>query len=111
TPPTKLRIDTCNREQVAGYSERAGPRERRTLRLSPVTCHLQPKPCTRPRASLTQMEYRLLGRSGLKVSALSFGAATFGGGNEFFKAWGSTQVEEARRMVDLCIDAGVNLFD
>src|ERR1700728_4489086 len=57
------------------------------------------------------MEYRLLGRSGLTVSALSFGAATFGGGNEFFKAWGSTQVEEARRMVDLCIDAGVNLFD
>ena len=57
------------------------------------------------------MEYRLLGRSGLRVSALSFGAATFGGGNEFFKAWGSTQVDEARRMVDLCLDAGVNLFD
>ena len=57
------------------------------------------------------MEYRLLGRSGLKVSVLSFGAATFGGGNEFFKAWGSTQVDEARRMVDLCVDAGVNLFD
>ena len=57
------------------------------------------------------MEYRLLGRSGLKVSALSFGAATFGGGNEFFAAWGKTQVDEARRMVDLCIDAGVNLFD
>jgi aryl-alcohol dehydrogenase-like predicted oxidoreductase len=57
------------------------------------------------------MEYRLLGRSGLKVSALSFGAATFGGGNEFFRAWGSTGVDEARRMVDLCLDAGVNLFD
>jgi aryl-alcohol dehydrogenase-like predicted oxidoreductase len=57
------------------------------------------------------MEYRLLGRSGLNVSALSFGAATFGGGNEFFAAWGKTQVDEARRMVDLCIDAGVNLFD
>jgi aryl-alcohol dehydrogenase-like predicted oxidoreductase len=57
------------------------------------------------------MEYRLLGRSGLKVSVLSFGAATFGGGNEFFKAWGSTQIDEARRMVDLCLDAGVNLFD
>ncbi len=57
------------------------------------------------------MEYRLLGRSGLKVSALSFGAATFGGGNEFFRAWGETQVDEARRMVDLCLDAGVNLFD
>ncbi len=57
------------------------------------------------------MEYRLLGRSGIKVSALSFGAATFGGGNEFFRAWGETQVDEARRMVDLCLDAGVNLFD
>jgi aryl-alcohol dehydrogenase-like predicted oxidoreductase len=57
------------------------------------------------------MEYRLLGGSGLKVSALSFGAATFGGGNEFFKAWGSTDVAEARRLVDLCIEAGVNLFD
>jgi aryl-alcohol dehydrogenase-like predicted oxidoreductase len=57
------------------------------------------------------MEYRLLGRSGLKVSALSFGAATFGGGNEFFAAWGNTGVDEARGMVDLCLDAGVNLFD
>ncbi|MGA7524499.1 MAG: aldo/keto reductase [Acidobacteriaceae bacterium] len=57
------------------------------------------------------MDYRFLGRSGLKVSALSFGAATFGGGNEFFAAWGNTGVEEARRLVDLCIDAGVNLFD
>lgn len=57
------------------------------------------------------MEYRRLGRSGLKVSALSFGAATFGGGNEFFRAWGNTGVDEARRLLDLCIDAGVNLFD
>jgi aryl-alcohol dehydrogenase-like predicted oxidoreductase len=57
------------------------------------------------------MEYRLLGGSGLKVSALSFGAATFGGGTEFFKAWGSTDVAEASRLIDLCIDAGVNLFD
>jgi len=57
------------------------------------------------------MDYRLLGRSGLRVSALSFGAATFGGGNEFFKAWGNTGVEEARRMLGLCIDAGINLFD
>ncbi|HEX3660946.1 MAG TPA: aldo/keto reductase [Acidobacteriaceae bacterium] len=57
------------------------------------------------------MDYRFLGRSGLKVSTLSFGAATFGGGNEFFAAWGNTGVEDARRLVDLCIDAGVNLFD
>jgi aryl-alcohol dehydrogenase-like predicted oxidoreductase len=57
------------------------------------------------------MEYRLLGGSGLKVSALSFGTATFGGSNEFFKGFGSTEVDEARRLVDLCLDAGVNLFD
>jgi aryl-alcohol dehydrogenase-like predicted oxidoreductase len=57
------------------------------------------------------VEYRQLGGSGLKVSALSFGAATFGGGNEFFNAWGSSDVDEASRLVDLCLDAGVNLFD
>lgn len=57
------------------------------------------------------MEYRQLGASGLKIPVLSFGTATFGGANEFFKAWGSTQVEEATRLVNICIDAGVNLFD
>src|ERR1700749_2698405 len=64
-----------------------------------------------PCVYLWGMEYRQLGYSGLKVSALSFGAATFGGGNEFFKAWGDTDVAEAKRLVDLCLDAGVNLFD
>ncbi|HUB28721.1 MAG TPA: aldo/keto reductase [Terracidiphilus sp.] len=57
------------------------------------------------------MEYRLLGGSGLKVSVLSFGAATFGGANEFFKAWGETDVSEASRLIDACLEAGVNLFD
>jgi aryl-alcohol dehydrogenase-like predicted oxidoreductase len=57
------------------------------------------------------MEYRQLGHSGLKVSALSFGAGTFGGGTEFFRAWGTTRGDEATRIVDLCLDAGVNLFD
>jgi aryl-alcohol dehydrogenase-like predicted oxidoreductase len=57
------------------------------------------------------MEYRLLGGSGLKVSALSLGTATFGGGNEFFKAWGDTDVAEASRLIDICFEAGVNLFD
>ena len=57
------------------------------------------------------MEYRQLGYSGLKVSALSFGAGTFGGGNEFFDAWGASGVEEATRIVGLCLDAGINLFD
>lgn len=57
------------------------------------------------------MDYRLLPGTGLKVSALSFGSATFGGTNEFFAAWGSTEVDEARRLIDICIDAGINLFD
>ncbi len=42
---------------------------------------------------------------------MSFGAGTFGGGDEFFRAWGQTGVEEAKRLVDICLDAGVNLFD
>src|SRR5215510_2974484 len=57
------------------------------------------------------MEYRLLGDCGLKVSALCFGTGTFGGGTEFFKAWGSTGVEDAKRLIGLCLDAGVNIFD
>jgi len=58
------------------------------------------------------MDYRTLGRSGLKVSALSFGAGTFGGGDDFFKAWGaSDDLRAAQRMVDLCVEAGINLFD
>jgi aryl-alcohol dehydrogenase-like predicted oxidoreductase len=57
------------------------------------------------------MEYRQLGGSGLRVPVLSFGTGTFGGGTEFFKAWGNTEVKEATRLVNLCLDAGVNLFD
>jgi len=57
------------------------------------------------------MEYRQLGYSGLKVPILSYGTGTFGGGNEFFKAWGSSDVAEATRLVDICLDAGVSLFD
>ncbi|MGH9610305.1 MAG: aldo/keto reductase [Bryobacteraceae bacterium] len=57
------------------------------------------------------MEYRQLGHSGLKVSALSFGAGTFGGGTEFFRAWGETDISEAKKLIDICLEAGVNLFD
>lgn len=57
------------------------------------------------------MEYRLLGASGLKVPVLSFGTGTFGGRGELFSAWGHTDVAEAKRLVDLCLDAGLNLFD
>ena len=45
------------------------------------------------------------------VPVLSLGTATFGGGNEFFKAWGDTGVKEATRMVDIALEAGVTLFD
>ena len=57
------------------------------------------------------MEYRRVGNSGLVVSELSFGAATFGGLGDFFGAWGNTDVDEARRIIDVCMDAGVTLFD
>lgn len=57
------------------------------------------------------MEYRNLGASGLKVPVLSFGTSTFGGRGKFFSAWGDTDVKAARRMVDICMERGVNLFD
>src|SRR6202163_3945234 len=57
------------------------------------------------------MEYRLLGGSGFTVPALSLGTGTFGGSNEFFKAWGSSDVAEATRLVDICLDAGLTMFD
>ncbi len=57
------------------------------------------------------MEFRQLGYSGLKIPVLSFGTGTFGGGGDFFKAWGSTDVPEATRLVDICLDAGANMFD
>ena len=53
------------------------------------------------------MDYSLLGRSGLKVSSLSIGTATFGGDG----LWGSTDVAEAQKQIDLCLDHGVNLVD
>jgi aryl-alcohol dehydrogenase-like predicted oxidoreductase len=57
------------------------------------------------------MDYRRLGHSGLRVPALSFGTATFGGGNEFFKAWGASDAQAAERLVDICLDHGVAMFD
>ncbi|MFI8261106.1 MULTISPECIES: aldo/keto reductase [unclassified Streptomyces] len=57
------------------------------------------------------MEYRRLGASGLQVPALSFGAGTFGGRGPLFGAWGNTGVAEARRLVDICVEAGVTMFD
>ncbi len=57
------------------------------------------------------MEHRRLGQSGLMVPALTFGTGTFGGKGDFFKAWGATDAVEATRLVDICLDAGLTMFD
>ncbi len=57
------------------------------------------------------MEYRHLGASGFKVPVLSFGTGTFGGKGELFQAWGETDVAEARKLVDICLDSGLTMFD
>jgi aryl-alcohol dehydrogenase-like predicted oxidoreductase len=57
------------------------------------------------------MEHRYLGASGFKVPVLGFGTGTFGGQGPLFSAWGRTDVEQARRLIDLCLEAGVTLFD
>ena len=57
------------------------------------------------------MEFRKLGHCGFKVPVLSLGTGTFGGDGEFFKTWGSAGVPEATRMVDICLEAGLNMFD
>ena len=57
------------------------------------------------------MEYRQLGGSGFKVPVLTLGTGTFGGKGELFSAWGSTGVPEATRLVDICLEAGLTMFD
>ncbi len=57
------------------------------------------------------MEYRRLGASGFTVPVLSFGTGTFGGRGELFAAWGSTDAAAATRLVDICLDAGLTMFD
>ena len=57
------------------------------------------------------MEYRQLGGSGFKVPVLTLGTGTFGGRGDFFKAWGQTGAPEATRLVDICLEAGMTMFD
>ena len=57
------------------------------------------------------MEYRTLGGSGLKVPVLTLGTATFGGGSEFLRKWGASDVREAQALVAICLEHGCNMFD
>src|SRR5688572_26947720 len=57
------------------------------------------------------MEHRLLGGSGLKVPVLTLGTGTFGGSGPLFSAWGNSQVEDAKRLIDISLEAGLNMFD
>lgn len=57
------------------------------------------------------MKFRNLGNSGLKVPVLSYGTATFAGTNDFFEKWGNTDVQQASRLIDICLERGVNFFD
>jgi aryl-alcohol dehydrogenase-like predicted oxidoreductase len=57
------------------------------------------------------MEFRQLGKCGLRVPVFAFGTATFGGGTEFYRAWGSSDVADAKRLVDICLEAGVTFLD
>ena len=92
-----------------------GPAQPRNLFGNKELKAEQPQTSSRPRENSIVysciMEFRRLGHSGLKVPVLCFGAATFGGEGEFFRAWGATDVAEATRLVDICLEAGVNLFD
>lgn len=57
------------------------------------------------------MEYRQLGRSGFKVPVLSLGTGTFGGKGDMFKKWGTSDVSDASRLIDISLEHGLNLFD
>src|ERR1700679_2646511 len=57
------------------------------------------------------MDSRQLGNSGFKVPVLTLGTGTFGGGGEFFKAWGSSDVAISSRLIDICLEAGLTMFD
>src|ERR1700677_495635 len=58
-----------------------------------------------------KVEFRRLGASGFNVPVLSFGAGTFGVKGEFFQPWGATGAGEARHLVEICLEAGINMFD
>src|SRR5215468_9552674 len=93
----------CECSKLATRTSLLAPRHSRLAGRSPQTSIIV--------RSGGDVEFRRLGQSGFKVPVLSFGTGTFGGGNDFFRAWGETDVTEATRLVDICLDAGVNMFD
>ena len=98
-PDDLLRLGPARLHRLSLALERAGTLTAWTGRIKPIG------------GDHAIMEYRQLGGSGFKVPALSFGTGTFGGSGEFFKAWGATDVAEATRLVDICLDAGLTMFD
>jgi aryl-alcohol dehydrogenase-like predicted oxidoreductase len=82
-----------------------------TLYVQRLVCPQLADPASWPNAlHLSPMEFRQLGHSGLKVPVLSFGCGTFGG-RGLLAGWGNSDVKEATRLVDICLEAGVNFFD
>lgn len=103
--PASRPISLCTRE--TGVARAISSEQQRVVGSRPV----DEQDLRDVRAICSAMEFRQLGRGGLNVPVLSLGTGTFGGGNEFFKAWGSTGADEATRLVDVCLEADLNLFD
>lgn len=57
------------------------------------------------------MQYRYLGNSGQIIPNMMLGTATFGGSTEIFRKWGSTQLQSAKELIKVCMEAGCNAFD
>src|SRR6202043_834298 len=94
-------------------ARRRHPARRRPARRRLTAWARWPGPAALGRTALDRvvaMEYRSLGKSGLRVSVLTMGTMTFGGRGSFANV-GSTDVAQASRQVDICLDAGVNLID
>src|SRR6476660_9651379 len=109
-PPPRVRKYVVPKERNAGEPERQKNRCQDRKMPSHILSGTGCDQNTSPRIQF-DMEFRQLGKSGLQVPVLCLGTGTFGGGNEFFRAWGETDVKEATRLIDVCLEAGVNFFD
>src|SRR5579859_1498292 len=99
--------------ETCGCSLRAVTGRRTVLAANPLKSHVKrtARPGDPPPTMSSLMENRQLGASGFMVPVLSLGTGTFGGGGELFKHWGATDVKEATRIVDICLEAGLTMFD